>query len=84
MKDTFKTPSNHPSHPIPSNPNRKLAFRACRVNAKLDPERKGKDFVGKGLDTLLERLAWGQLVGSKRPVAAYANHTPTPQLDIKF
>ena len=79
------------SHPIPPHPIRKLALRARRVNAELDPGGKGKNLVGKGLDTVRARLAtvrarlaWGHLAGAKRPIAARVNHTPSPQLDIKF
>ena len=36
------------------------------------------------LATVRARLAWGHLTGLERPVVAHVNHTPTPQLDIKF
>ena len=35
----------------------KLALRARRVKAELDPEGRGKDLVGKGLGTVRARLA---------------------------
>ena len=63
---------------------RKLALRACLVNAKLDPVGKGKSIVGKGVGTVLEKLAWVHLAGLKRLMAACVNCTPTPHLELKL
>ena len=69
----------------------KFALRTRFINAVLDHGGRGKDFVGKGfatvrarLATVRVRLARGYLTGSKRSVVASVNHTPSPQLDIKF
>ena len=63
---------------------RKLALRACLVNAKLDPVGKGKSIVGKGVGTVPEKLAWVHLAGLKRLMAACENCTLTPHLELKL
>ena len=48
----YSVPPN-PPHPTPSN----SAWRPRRVDAELDPGGRGKELVGKGLDTVRARLA---------------------------
>ena len=54
------------------------------VRAGLATVRARLATVRARLATVRARLAWSHLAGSKRPVAARVNHTPTPQLGIKF
>ena len=66
----------YPVHPI-----RKLALRARRVKAELDPEGRGKDLVGKGFGTVRARLA-GDGLGTVR--ARLASDSGGQNFEITF